>query len=758
MLPDWLEDAEEVVHVDQRARTAGVPADWPSWLPGCVRDSVTAAGIAAPWTHQVIAADAIYAGCPTAVATGTASGKTLAYLLPIMAATAAGEECCVGVPTDSLRARLMLPRRRHTALYLSPTKALAHDQLRSARALGPDGWRVTVLDGDSDDTERRYAREVATYVFTNPDMLHHSVLPNHARWSGLLQSLRYVVVDESHRYRGVFGAHVSAVLRRLRRLCHQYGSDPVFVCASATSSNAAEAMARLVGVEADDVVTVTEDAAPHSARTILLWEPKESLYGDVATLLARFVDEGKQTLAFVPSRLMAERVAINALQRSESGRTIAAYRAGYLASDRRSLEHELQTGQITGVAATNALELGIDVAGMDAVIIAGFPGTLASLWQQAGRAGRAGTDATVVLAAKPDPLDAWLFQHPEAIFDAPVETTVLHPANPHILGLHLCAAAQERPLGPPDTAHFGPTMSPLADQLSGLGLLRKRGQSWYWTRPERAVDAINLRSTGGAPIEIVESETGRVVGSVDPSAADRTVFPGAVYLHQGEQYLVEYLDFDAHEALVRRAEPGYYTQAQGTFEVRVLAEQQRKAQGASEVCFGDVELISQVTHYLRRDAVSGDVWDETPVEMPVRRMQTQAMWWLLPEQVTDPLGLKGVELGSGAHAAEHTAIGLLPAFAPCDRWDIGGLSTFLHPDTGVCTVFVHDGHPGGAGFARLGYERSGPWLAGTLERLQTCRCEAGCPRCCVSPACGNANQNLDKAAGLALVRQLVKKN
>lgn len=718
--------------------------------------SVRAAGISAPWQHQVTAADAIFSGHPTAIATGTASGKSLAFLLPIMAATAADEESCVGVTTaQTVRSRLMLPKRQHTALYLAPTKALAHDQLRAARALGPNGWRLATLDGDSEQAERRYAREIATYVFTNPDMLHRSVLPNHHRWASLLQSLRYVVVDESHRYRGVFGAHVSAVLRRLRRLCQQYGSDPVFVCASATSSNAADAMSRLVGVDTDDVVVIDADTAPHSARTMVLWQPSQSMYADVATMLARMVDEGCQTLAFVPSRIMAERVAVNATRQMRSDRRIVSYRSGYLASDRRSIEHHMQTGEVHGVAATNALELGIDVAGMDAVVIAGFPGTLSSLWQQAGRAGRAGSDATVVLVGKPDPLDAYLFAHPSMIFDAPVETTVLHPANPNILGPHLCAAAQEMPLTKEDERWFGPMTVPLADRLASVELLRRRGESWFWTRPERAVDGIDLRSLGGRVIEIVEAETGRVLGQVDPSAADRTVFPGAIYLHQGEQWLVESLDHEGREATVRRTDPAYYTQAQGTDDVRVIAEHRRKPQGAGFVCFGDVEIISQVTHYLRRDEVSGDVWDETAVEMPVRRMQTQAMWWLLPDDVIRAAGLKGVEIGAAAHAAEHTAIGLLPAFAPCDRWDIGGLSTVMHPDTSLCTVFVHDGHPGGAGFAELGYERADAWLQATLDRLSTCECEAGCPLCCVSPKCGNANQHLDKHAARRLLEWLV---
>lgn len=755
VIPDWLRHAPETMHVHVQPGTPGEHVAWPAWLPPTVKASIQDAGIPAPWRHQAQAAEAAFRGRHVALATGTASGKSLAYLMPVMAATYGGEDACVGVETSSLRSQLMLPKRRHTALYLAPTKALAHDQLRASRELGPQGWRATALDGDSDESERRFAREAATWVLTNPDMLHASVLPSHSRWASLLQSLRYVVVDESHRYRGVFGAHVSAVLRRLRRICAMYGAHPVFICASATATNAGEAMARLIGVDEDEIDVVDTDFSRHGGRTTVLWQPEQSHFTDAARLMARFVDEGRQTITFVGSRLMAERVAVVAQERTAGEGRIAAYRAGYLADDRRRLEHALQTGALQGVAATNALELGIDIAGMDAVILAGFPGTLASLWQQIGRAGRAGNDAVAVVVAKPDPLDAYLFSHPELIFDSPVERTILHPANPTILGPHLCAAAQETALRPDDVAFFGPTMPGLADRLASVNLLRKRPQGWFWARPERAVDAIDLRSAGGRPVDIVEGSTGRVLGQVDRTAADRTVFPGAVYLHQGEQWLVRSLDFEAHEAIVERAQPGYYTQAQGLSEITILAERERRPLGAGYVCFGDVEMSNQVTHYLRRDEVSGDVWDETPVTMPVRRYPTQAVWWVLPAARCQELGLAGAQLGSAAHAAEHCAIGLLGAFAPCDRWDIGGLSTTFHPDTGECTIFVHDGHPGGAGFAEAGYRQAEAWLAATTERLRACTCEAGCPACIVSPKCGNANQYLDKADGLRLARMFV---
>ncbi len=752
-LPGWLGEDPRVVAVRHRPGTLGRFGDWPNWLPQEVRDSLAAAGIAHPWTHQVSAAQAAWSGNHVVIGTPTASGKSLAYLMPIMAATAVPTGAAsLGVACHDLRSRLGVAR--HTALYLAPTKALAHDQRAAARRLGPAGWQIANLDGDSAFEERRFARDHAGFVLSNPDMLHRSVLPNHPQWSGFLGSLRYVVVDEAHRYRGVFGSQVAAVLRRLRRQCAAYGADPVFVLASATATAAGVSGALLIGEDAP-LMEVDQDDSPRAARDVVLWRGSSDAPHEASELMARLVDDGQQVITFVASRTQAELIALHTGKRVGSGRTVASYRSGYLAGDRRALEHGLRTGRIAGVAATNALELGVDISGLDAVVITGFPGTLGSFWQQAGRAGRGDRDATVVLIARDDPLDAHLFAHPELIFDRPVEQTVLHPENPYVLGPQLAAAAQEAPLQPADARWFGASMTSLAQRLATQGLLRARASGWYWTRPERAVDAIELRGAVGRTVEIIESTSGRVLGSVDGAAADRTVHEGAVYLHQGEQWLVtRYLAAEG-VAMVRRVELPYYTQPVGTSQVRILAEQSRRSVGRGVVCLGEVELSGQVLGYLRRDAITGDVWDETALDLPVHRMTTQSMWWLVPDEVVARLSFSAVRLGSAAHAAEHTAIGLLPAFAPCDRWDIGGLSTALHPDTDVCTIFVHDGAPGGAGFAERGFTVAEQWWRAALERLTGCDCDAGCPSCCVSPKCGNGNQMLDKSSAAELLDALL---
>jgi len=713
---------------------------------------VEKAGISHPWEHQALLAELAKAGHHTAICTATASGKTLAYLLPIMAATASTTPVLPDPPTPNLSASLRDSLKRNSALYLAPTKALAHDQDRVCREIGPRNWLVSTLDGDSDDAERRFAREQARYVLTNPDMLHHTVLPSHSRWASLLGSLRYVVIDEAHRYRGVFGAHVAQVIRRLRRLCRMHGADPVFLLSSATSTNAAEAGARLLGVEKVDVVD--EDCSPHPGRDVVLWQPAESVSSDATGLVADLADAGMQTICFVASRSLAEVISAHAQDRVTGGAWIASYRAGYLPEDRRAIEAGLQNGSVRAVVATNALELGVDVSGMDAVVIAGYPGRLSSLWQQAGRAGRSGRDALVVLMARENPLDQYLFNHPELLFSSSVESTVLHPDNPYVLGPHLAAAAQEAYLSPADEEFYGSAFAGMCEMLAAQKVLRRRGNRLFWTRPGRAVDAIDLRSAAGKGIDIIDRSTGRVIGVVDEAAGDRTVHPGAVYLHQGDQWLIDEYDPAEHHALVHQGLPGYWTQPQSASTVRIIQEEKRRDFGPGYVACGQVELTEQVVGYLRRDEITNDVWDSTALEMPTHTMITQACWWVIPDEVVDKLGLDAVHLAGAAHGCEHTAIGLLPMFSPCDRWDVGGVSTVMLPDTEVCTIVIHDGQAGGAGFAQAGFDKAEEWWHATALRLAQCECESGCPACVVSPKCGNANQMLDKASAAALTAEM----
>ncbi|WP_262380370.1 DEAD/DEAH box helicase [Nonomuraea sp. PA05] len=751
------------------------------------------------------------------ISTGTASGKSLAYLTPAIASCLDGG----------------------TVLYLTPTKALAADQLRGLRELRITQLRASCFDGDTPFEERTWVRQHANYVLTNPDMLHRSILPRHAQWSSFFRRLRMVVVDECHGYRGVFGSHVAQILRRLRRACARYNSRPTFVLASATASEPGVFATRLTGLEMDEV---TVDASPKGSTTIALWEPpltelrgeggapvRRTATAEAADLLADLVLADVRTLAFVRSRRGAETVALSARAKladvafsisaptpastlrpsptsastpapaspstpnsaptsapspasphtstSTSTSThgpltwalpeppdptladlpnkIAAYRAGYLAEDRRLLEKALRAGTIMGLATTNALELGVDVSGLDAVLITGWPGTRASLWQQAGRAGRDGQDALAVLIARDDPLDTYLVHHPDALFGQPVEAIVLDPGNPYVLGPHLCAAAAEIPLTEDDLPIFGPSTSKVLDDLVSQGLLRRRPAGWFWTRRERATDLADIRGGGGNPIQVVESSTGRLLGSVDEPSAHTTVHTGAVYLHQGETFLVELLDLDAGVALVTSANPDYTTFARDITDISILSTERSRSLGPGTLHFGEVEVTRQVVSYLMRRLQSGEMLGDEPLELPPRTLRTRAVWWTLPASAVTPLAEAGIDLGGAAHAAEHASIGLLPLFATCDRWDIGGVSTELHADTGLLTVFVYDGHEGGAGFAERGYARATDWLTATREAITSCECERGCPSCIQSPKCGNGNEPLDKRGAIRLLNTLL---
>ncbi|MEU1720144.1 DEAD/DEAH box helicase [Nonomuraea sp. NPDC005692] len=739
------------------------------------------------------------------ISTGTASGKSLAYLTPAVAACLDGG----------------------TVLYLTPTKALAADQLRGLRELRITQVRAACFDGDTPFEERTWVRQHANYVLTNPDMLHRGVLPRHAQWSSFFRRLRMVVVDECHGYRGVFGSHVAQILRRLRRVCARYGSRPTFVLASATASEPGVFAMRLTGLEMDEVTT---DASPKGSTTIALWEPpltdlrgeggapvRRTATAETADLLADLVLANVRTLAFVRSRRGAETVALSARAKladvafsvtapwapqatpdsapwpphdapdatgPEADVTggeiqdprhstppspltwaipddaqdlaglpdkVAAYRAGYLAEDRRLLEKALRAGTLMGLATTNALELGVDVSGLDAVLIAGWPGTRASLWQQAGRAGRDGQDALAVLIARDDPLDTYLVHHPQALFGRPVEAIVLDPDNPYVLGPHLCAAAAEIPLTDDDLPVFGTTTPDVLEDLVARNLLRRRPAGWFWTRRERATDLADIRGGGGAPIQVVESSTGRLLGSVDEPSAHTTVHTGAVYIHQGETFLVETLDLDAGVALVEAANPDYSTFARDITDISILATQRSRPLGPGTLHFGEVEVTRQVVSYLKRRLQSGEMLGDEPLDLPPRTLRTRAVWWTLPATAVAPLAAADIDLGGAAHAAEHASIGLLPLFATCDRWDIGGVSTELHADTGLLTVFVYDGHEGGAGFAERGYARATDWLTATREAIASCECERGCPSCIQSPKCGNGNEPLHKRGALQLL-------
>ena len=745
------------MHVHEVPARLEQVAQWPDWVAPAVYSAFSTSGITQLWSHQREAADLAHDGTHVVISTGTASGKSLGYLLPVLSALVDGAAAPSG--------------RGATALYLSPTKALAADQMARLTALAIPGLRAATYDGDTPPDERRWIRDHSQYVMTNPDLMHYSLLPGHERWAPFLRSLRYVVIDECHVYRGVFGSHLAVLMRRLRRVAARYGASPTFILASATVADPEAQAGALIGMP---VRPVTLDGSPRESMTFGLWEPglirggsrddvdvdkpgaphRRSAVAETADLLADLVLDGVQTVAFARSRAGVEAVAASARRSLREvdpalEAAVAAYRGGYLPEERRELEQRLRSGELRGLAATNALELGIDVSGLDAVLLAGWPGTRASLWQQAGRAGRTGSRSLAILVAGDDPLDTYLVHHPEALFDRPVEAAVLDPQNPYILAPHLAAAAAELPLTEADAQLFGPTMIDLVDALVGRQMLRRRPGGWFWTRPERATDHVSLRGTGET-VRIVERSTGRVLGTVDGPAAQSSVHTGAVYVHQGQTYVVANLDVkDAHAAVVA-GDPGWSTHARSVSGFDIGRIEKSQTWGPVDLCFGSVEVRSQVTSFLRIRP-GGEVLGEHPLDLPERSLHTKAVWWTMTDEMLGAAGIAEPDIPGAAHAAEHAAIGMLPLVATSDRWDIGGVSTALHPDTGLPTILVYDGHPGGAGFAERGFRAAAIWLTATRDAILACECVSGCPSCVQSPKCGNGNEPLDKAGAVALL-------
>ena len=746
-------------HVAELPARHGRQRPWPTWVEPDVLQAFTDRGISSPWAHQVQAADLAHAGRHVVISTGTASGKSLAYQLPILNTLA----------TD--------PRAR--ALYISPTKALGHDQLRAAYTLTAAIPRLgdvapTAYDGDSPVEVRRLARERSRWVFSNPDMVHLALLRNHARWAVFLRNLRFVVVDECHYYRGVFGSNVAMVLRRLLRLCTRYSADPAVtptvIFASATTAAPGATATELIGQPVEEIV---EDASPQGARTVALWEPalradltgengapvRRSAGSEAARVMADLIAQGARTLTFVRSRRGAELTALATRARLEDiapqlTETVASYRAGYLPEDRNALEQALLDGRLRGLATTNALELGIDIAGLDAVVLAGFPGTVTSFWQQAGRSGRRGQGALVVLVARDDPLDTYLVHNPAALLDKPIERVVIDPANPYILGPQLLCAATEFPIDEAEVRALD--AQDVADRLVDDGLLRRRSGKYY---PAPGVDphpAVDIRGPTGGQIVIVEGDTGRLLGTAGAGQAAASVHPGAVYLHQGESYVVDSLDFDEGLAFVHSEDPGYATFARELTDIAVTGAGERRVFGSVTLGLVPVNVTNRIVGYLRR-RLTGEVIDFVELDMPPQTLSTTAVMYTITPEALHRNGIDPLRIPGSLHAAEHASIGLLPLVASCDRSDIGGLSTAVGPEstedsTGLPSVFVYDGYPGGAGFAEQGFRRASTWLAATAAAIEACECPAGCPSCVQSPKCGSGNEPLDKAGAVRVLR------
>ena len=703
---------------------------------------LAASGVDELHSHQAETLASARAG-HTIVTTGTASGKSLAFNLPVL---------------DTLAHD---PRAR--AIYLYPTKALAQDQARALHALEAPFLRPAIYDGDTPQSERRAIRARANLVLTNPDMLNVAVLPNHGSWGDTLANLAWIVVDEAHVYRGVFGSHVANVLRRLRRLANAYGTEPRFVLASATIANPQELAERLTGL---DVALVDRDGAPRAERRVAMWNPtlldrdtgaRASALSEAAELLARLMEEGVRTICFLKSRRGVELIQrFTKLRLEQSGNAhlgerIAPYRAGYTASQRREIERRLVEGELLAVAATSALELGIDVGELDAAICVTFPGTVASLRQMWGRAGRRRTGLALYVAGD-DALDQFFCRHPDLFLERPVEQAILDHESEEIHLPHLAAAAYELPITAADAEVLGPRVIPYAERLVSRGLLRERGGRYTPRGEGFPAGRIALRSASLDSFAVVEAAGGEVIGSVEAARAHATVHPGAVYLHLGQAYEIDELDLVNRRALARSFTGDWYTQPKTESDTFIEEVRERRTVGGAQLSFGVVSVSEEVVAFQRKRASDHEVLDLQPLDLPEQRFVTQALWYELgPELLGEfPLDV----LPGSLHAAEHTQIAVLPLIAMCDRWDIGGLSTAFHHQTGRPTIFIYDGHPGGVGITRAGFHAFEALVGDAHRLIAECPCRSGCPSCVQSPKCGNLNEPLNKNGALELLGRM----
>lgn len=691
--------------------------------------SLRETGIEKLFTHQAAAIEEVLAGNDCVVVTGTGSGKTLCYNLPVL-------QTCLTEPVA-------------TALYLFPTKALAQDQAGKLESLIPGkDVRVGVYDGDTPRPERSLIRKSANIVVTNPDMLHIGILPRHEEWSRFFRALRYIVIDEAHTYRGVFGSHVGNVVRRLLRLCAWYKSDPTIVACSATIGNPTDVFQKLTGREAK---LIANDGAPRSERNVALLEPPAleetdtfSPNMEAASVLADFVRSGVRTLAFCRARVSTELVVRYSRKILEDGgfdlEQVESYRGGYTPKERRDIEQRLFRGTLTGLATTNAMELGVDVGGLDAIVLNGYPGSLASFWQQVGRAGRGDERGFAVMIAHEDPLEQFLARNPTVLLSGVSESVALSPDNPHVLAAHLRCAAYERPISPGELAIFGIHAARLADELDDSGDLRFSADRYFYPSHEPPAGKVDIRGIGGENVTLYGGVD--EVGQMEGWRALQYAHEGAVYMHRTKTFVVQKLDLKRNEAHMVEREPGYFTQP----VVQSVVQPTIELQQATSFDLSGMNVTSAVVGYRKMAQDGRQVLAEVSLELPAQSYDTVGIRVLCKNQ--------SEEIG-GIHGVEHALMAVAPVLASCDRRDLGSAWFSIDPKDLEPSVYVFDAMPGGIGLCEKLFERRKDWIAMALDLVRSCKCEGGCPACLYSAQCEASNEHLDKPATIALLEDLL---
>jgi len=738
---------DRIKHVEiLRARSVRFQK-WPTFLVPAMVQLLKKSGVDSLWTHQAQAVEALQAGKHVAVTTPTASGKTLCFNVPIIQALSEN------------------PKTR--ALYLYPMKALAQDQLKTLQEWSGRmkssrlrGFSAEIYDGDTPTGVRGKIRKNPPHILlTNPDMLHLGILAYHDGWTEFFKNLKYVVVDEAHSYRGIFGSHVAHVIRRLRRICRYYGADPQFVTCSATLGNPEEFLNQLTGLNFE---IISQTGAPQNEKTFVLWNPDmASPYTEAVTLLIECLQAGMKTIVFTKARKITELISLWVTQaRPEWASQIKSYRAGYLPEERREIEAKLFNDELKAVISTSALEVGIDVGGLDACILVGYPGTMISTWQRSGRVGRGESPSVVFLVAMTDAMDQYWMKHPTKFFTMKPESLMVGFENENIVKAHLRCAASEIPLTlEKDGIFYGKLLEDLLPSLvqEGKVLESAGGDKWLVTdkNPQRGV---NIRDMGEG-YQIIYQDTGELIGTIDGMRAFRDCHPGAVYLHRGVQYVVKELKWEQCKILVRDEPVDYYTQANYEEETEILEELKRRPLGAGKSqCFmkwGRVKITQRFINYEVHRIVDRSLVSAYPLALPPQTFETRALWMVLPYTLQKRLGDWKLHFMGGLHAAEHATIAMMPLHVVCDRWDLGGISTPAHPQVPQPVIFIYDGYPGGVGLTERAYETMEELLTTTFEMIRDCECEEGCPSCVQSPKCGSGNHPLDKKGAILILAHIL---
>ena len=738
---------DRVKHVEiLKARPARFQA-WPPTLSIGLVQVLKNSGVGSLWTHQAQAVEALHRGSHVAVTTPTASGKTLCFNLPVLQSISEN------------------PKTR--ALYIYPVKALAQDQLKTLqewsgrmKSSGLAAFSAEIYDGDTPAGLRGKIRKNPPHILlTNPDMLHLGILAFHDGWAEFFKNLKYVVVDEAHSYRGIFGSHVAHVIRRLRRICRHYGANPQFVTCSATLGNPEEFLNQLTGLNFE---IISETGAPQNEKTFVLWNPDTtSPYTEAVTLLIECLQAGMKTIVFTKARKITELISLWVSQaRPEWASQIKSYRAGYLPEERREIEAKLFNDELKAVISTSALEVGIDVGGLDACILVGYPGTMISTWQRSGRVGRGEAPSVVFLIAMADAMDQYWMKHPSKFFTMKPESLMVGFENENIAQAHLRCAAAEIPLTlEQDRAFYGKLLEDLLPSMvrSGGLLESAGGGKWLVTdkNPQRGVGIRHM----GEGYQIIFQDTGELIGTIDGMRAFRDCHPGAVYLHRGVQYVVKELQWEQRKILVRDEPVDYYTQVNYEEETEILEELKHRPLGAGKsqcsIKWGRVKITQRFINYEVHRILDQSLVSTYPLTLPPQTFETRALWMVLPDHLPRRLGDLKLHFMGGLHAAEHGTIAMMPLHVICDRWDLGGISTPAHPQVPQPVIFIYDGYPGGVGLTERAYETMEELLTTTFEMVRDCECEEGCPSCVQSPKCGSGNHPLDKKGAIRILAHIL---